>query len=296
MDPWLALYLLVPILFASFGLFAGPRRRAVLFALAIVAIPLAVSLRANLARLPQLLEGQGLPPLSTVNLASKLGTILGAGALPALVAWGLIWRAPEHSECPRIPLRPVAKARRGAALTLLLVALLGLGLGIIEPFQTTREVARDLWSNVTPWLLVGLSLGAALTEELLFRGVVYAAAASVTGFVAGGIAQGLLFGFVHAGYGDPLYVAAAAAFGLIQAYVSVRWGILVAVMVHAQVNLLVLGWASQAVSQVNATLAVAVLAFNLLLVIPAGVACLTSRHAQCPIDPDLEGADELPGR
>lgn len=285
------LLVLLPIGFTSFGLFAGPRRRALLFALAIVSIPLALMIQANLARLPELAAGRGLPSLSTGDLTSKLESIALGGALPALLAWGVIWRAPDHSNCPRVPLRPFAKARRGAALTLLLVALLGLGLAFVGPFQGTSRLAQDLWSNVTPWLLVTLSLTAALTEELLFRGVVYAGLASAMGFVGGAIVQAMLFGFVHAGYGDPLYVLAAGAFGLIQAYVSVRWGLLVAVMVHGQVNLLVLGWASQSAFQVNAMLAIAVIAFNLLLVIPAAVACLTSRHAQCPIDPDEDAAD-----
>lgn len=287
------LLVLLPIGLASFGFFAGPRHRALLFALAIVSVPLALMIQANLARLPDLAAGQGLPSLSTADLTSKLEAILLGGALPALLAWGMIWRAPDHSNCPRVPLRPFAKARRGAAMTLLLVALLGLGLGFVGPFQGTSRLAQGLWSNVTPWLLVALSVTAAVTEELLFRGVVYAGLTSAMGFVGGGIVQATLFGFVHAGYGDPLYVLAAAAFGLIQAYVSVRWGLLVAVMVHAQVNLLVLGWASQSAFQVNAMLAIAVVAFNLLLVIPAGIACLTSRHAQCPIDPDEDAGDGI---
>lgn len=290
------LVILAPIGLVSFGLFAPDRYRASLIALAIAFLPLATVLWANLASLPALFAEGTRTTLNGADLSHKLGWILAWGVLPASLAWWVIWRAPAPCACPRLPLRPIARASRGAAATLIVVAFVGLGLGLLPgPFQATATHGLDLWSNVTPWLLVGLSLSAAIAEELLFRGVVYVSLVPLIGFVGGGIVQGVLFGLVHTAYGDPLYVLAAMGFGFLQAYVSVRWGLLVAVMVHAQVNLVILGWASRASFELNGLIVVGLVAFNLLLVAPAGLACLTSRRAQCPVTPEA-GMGSLPAR
>lgn len=290
----LPVLILLPIGLASFSLAASRRHRATLLGLAVASIPLATLVWVNVATLSALFTGGTRVSLSTGDLSAKLARILLWGVVPAGIAWWIIWRAPAPCACPRVPLRPMAQASRGAAATLLVVAAVGLGLGVLSgPFQASGGSGIAVWSNVTPWLLIALSLSAAVAEELLFRGVLYVSLVPVLGFVGGGIVQAVVFGLVHTAYGDPLYVLAAMGFGLIQAYISVRWGLLVAVMVHAQVNVVILGWASRTTFEINGLLAAALVALNLLLIVPAGLACLLSGKARCPLSP---GAQGLPQR
>lgn len=288
--PPVLLLVMVPILLAIAALHAGDRWRGLLLALAVASVPLTVLLWENVAALPLLWTGTVQGPMPAAQLTHSFQVLLLWGLVPAALAWTVLWVAPPSSPCPRMPLRPLDRAGMGAATTLVVVAVLGAGLAVgLRAFGLETALDAGLWSRVTPWQVVGLSLVAALAEELLFRGVVYSALVPVVGFAGGGIVQALLFGIIHAGYGDPVYVVAAAAFGLVQAYVSVRFGLVVAAMVHAQVNLVLLGWLSSGTIGVNLWIVAATLAFNLLIVIPAALACTRFRSATCPLSADSLG-------
>lgn len=279
----------------AFAAFVVPRRLAPSFsALAVASVPLGALLVANLSALPSLLRTSQAVSLSADLLQDKLVGILTLGIPPAAAAWAILWFAPAACPCPRLPLRPLARASRGAAVALIVVAALALA-GALASRLVDRPTPFEAgtWSSVTPWMLIGLSLSAAVAEELLFRGVLYASLVSFTGFFAGGVIQAVIFGLIHVGYGDILYVLAAAVFGLVQAYVAVRWGLLVAIMVHAQVNLAILGWSSRGVSDANGVLVIGALLLNALLLVPLAVACVVTDRASCPIGAN---ALRLPGR
>lgn len=280
----LPLVSLTVALLGSLALVSDRRYRGLFGALAVASIPLAILLWANISAAPSLLDGSAAGPMDPGSLDRKLAGIVVGGVVPALVAWAILWYAPPDSPCPRIPLRPLGQVARGAAFTLLVVAGVGLATGLVQgAFNASTALEAGLWSQVDPWMVLGLSMAAAVSEEILFRGVLYSALVPWMGFVGGGLLQAAVFGFVHTGYGDPLYVVAAALFGLLQAYVSVRWGLLVAVMVHAQTNLVILGWASRTASAANGILAVGIVAVNLLVVLPAAYLCVASDRARCPL-------------
>lgn len=290
MLPPIPLLVVPPVLLAIGAVLADDRARGPLAALAVAAAPLIGLLWLNLHALPGLIAGAPRGPLTVELLEANLERILFWTLVPAAIAWAILWFAPEASPCPRMPLRPLHRASLGAATTLIVVALVGGGLSlVVGHLGAETALSAGVWSKVPPLLMVGLALTAALAEELLFRGVLYASAVPATGFVGGAILQAVLFGLVHVAYGDPLYVVGAAAFGLVQAYVAVRWGLLVAFMVHSQVNLVILGWFSRGQFAVNGVITAATLALNLALIVPAALACLYSESASCPLSAQALG-------
>lgn len=269
---------------AGLALVVDRRWRGLLAALAVAIVPIAILLWANAAAAPQLFEESQRGALDPGTLQSKMVGLALGGVVPALVAWGILWYAPPASPCPRIPMRPIGQVANGAAVTLAVVAGVGFAAALLQgALGVPTALEAGLWSQTTPWMVLGLSLAAAVAEEILFRGVLYSALVPIMGFVAGGILQAAVFGFIHTGYGDPLYVVAAGLFGLVQAYVSVRWGLMVAVMVHAQTNLVIIGWASRAASAANGLLAVGIVVMNLTVVLPAAWLCVRSDRAACPL-------------
>lgn len=282
-----------PVLLAVGAAIAGERWQGPMAAMAVAYAPIAVLVWVNLLSLPAMVAGAPRGPLTVEILADNLERILLWALLPGAIAWAILWTAPEASPCPRMPLWPLDRASVGAATTLLVVALLGAGLSLaVGRLGAQTALDGGVWSQVPPLLMVGLALTGALAEELLFRGVLYASAVPVLGFVGAGALQAVLFGLVHVAYGDPLYVVGATAFGLIQAYVAVRWGLLVAFMVHSQVNLVILGWFSRGSFAVNGMITMATLGVNLALIVPAALACLFSDSASCPLSAQALG---LPG-
>ena len=92
------------------------------------------------------------------------------------------------------------------------------------------------WRNITLVQIVLVSGMAGVTEELLFRGVLLSRLARVMPFAFAALVQALFFGFIHAGYGTWTHVLAPLTFGLGMAWVVRVLGILPAVLLHTQVN------------------------------------------------------------
>jgi membrane protease YdiL (CAAX protease family) len=246
------------------GLAHGDRRR-LLWGFAAASVPLAAGLWINLVSVPSL--GSGTAKLAAGALRSKLQLIAVAGLLPALLAWAAV-RTTEPGRRVASGTETGSRTQRmawGAAVTLATVVAAGGSVAFLAALGADGPPVEGLWSGASPALVLGLSLVAAVAEELLFRGTLFPGLAPRLGWRGSGALQAGLFGLLHAGYGDPGYVAAAAAFGCVQAAVTRRWGLGVAVLVHAQVNVVILGWAARAVSPANAALVLGVLGMNLIL-------------------------------
>jgi len=93
------------------------------------------------------------------------------------------------------------------------------------------------WRNITLLLIVLVSGMAGLTEELLFRGILLSRLARVMPWGVAAVGQAVFFGLIHAGYGTWTHVLAPFAFGLGMAWVTRALGILPAILLHAQVNI-----------------------------------------------------------
>ena len=92
------------------------------------------------------------------------------------------------------------------------------------------------WRNITLAQIVLVSGMAGITEELLFRGVLLSRLARIMPFALAAVLQALFFGFIHAGYGTWTHVVAPLAFGLGMAWIVRVLGILPAMLLHTQVN------------------------------------------------------------
>lgn len=106
-----------------------------------------------------------------------------------------------------------------------------------------------VFDNVTPATVLLLSVVAGVTEEFLFRGVLLSALDR--GFrrvglawVAFGLAvfvQAAFFGLVHSGYGNLAHIIGPFLFGLGMGFVVRRLGLLAAIVLHAEVDVLAIG-------------------------------------------------------
>lgn len=246
----------------------GDRRRT-LWGLAAAAVPLGAGLWANAAALPDLAAGAGPAALGMGDLRAKLRLLVLGGLLPAGVAWSLVRRTRRGADAARgaEPKTPTGLLGRVAAVTLATVAAAGGSVAFLAALGAGGPPVHSLWAGASPALVLALSLVAAVSEEALFRGVLFPGLAGHLGWRGSGALQAGLFGLLHAGYGDPGYVLAAGAFGLVQAAVTRAWGLRAAVLVHAQVNVVILGWAAWAVSPANGLLVLGVLVANGVLAV-----------------------------
>jgi membrane protease YdiL (CAAX protease family) len=128
---------------------------------------------------------------------------------------------------------------------------------VIVNYYATRYASTgdesQVFSQVTPDLVIWISLAAGVGEEFVFRGI-------LLGFLllafrvdrTGGAARVLLtslaiflqaafFGLVHAGYGSLAHIITPFAFGIIVGVVFLRFGFLPAVLVHFLIDVAALG-------------------------------------------------------
>ncbi len=268
---------------------ASREKRYEALALAVASVPLVVMLWVNLASVPDLFATGPTPTLSSNELDGKLLRFLWLAGIPAVVAWGLLGRSPRNRAPRSSASIRTCEISRGASITVLLAGVVAIGFGLLSaPFQATVDTSSGLWSQVDPWLLIGLSMTGAIAEELLFRGVLLSLLTSALGIVVASVVQALAFGVVHLSYGDPVYVLAATLFGLLQAYVVRRIGILAAVVIHGQLNIVILGWSSMGDVSLNALVVAGLLAVNVFVAVSAGIAC------QLRDAPDPGGRSRLP--
>lgn len=186
-----------------------------------------------------------------------IGLLLVARAVPRYHDRPVIHALREHGLAPKRSWR--WDALRGSALFFAIAfAYLGaLAVSRLVPSAAAGGDESQYWRNITVPLIVLVSATSGLTEELLFRGVMLTAlfvglrhlatrakegamrrVAVAAAFPVAALAQAIVFGLIHAGYGTWTHVLAPAIFGLAMAWVARVLGVLPAALLHAQVNVL----------------------------------------------------------
>jgi membrane protease YdiL (CAAX protease family) len=258
---------------------------------ALVAYPVARALVGAAAVSDRLTRYTVLLPASAPDFERAILRDSALGFLLPLAGALLLWRkraggAPVRSA--RDALAGVARALEPAglggaprrtlldALAVLGVALLLLGASLAGqayavPFLVTGDESA-YWQNLTPALLVGLSVAAGVSEELVWRGLLLRALLSRIPFWPALLLQAGLFGFIHAGYGNWAHVLGPALFGLLMGVVALRVSLLAAMAVHAGVDIAYLALAAPQLQP-------GILALPLALAIAGLVALAATRFA-----------------
>ena len=216
------------------------------FAAMLVTLGIAI-LGAGLATLVAQLLGYDVsagdpPPGVTIT-----GTFFQDGAL-ILSAW-LLARLTAGSPTPaQFGLR-MLKPLRGLGWLLgtwlVFVAFSGIwaaALGIKENDDLPRELGADDSSTALFFVAVLVCVAAPIAEELFFRGFCFTALRRWIGVAGGAIATGVIFGLIHAGSADPVFLVPLGVFGALLCVLYMVSGSLLPCMVlHALNNSLALG-------------------------------------------------------
>jgi membrane protease YdiL (CAAX protease family) len=141
------------------------------------------------------------------------------------------------------PRRALLDAAALLGLTLLLQALALLAEATVAHALVTGDESA-YWINLTWPLVLGLSFAAGASEEFVWRGAVLRGLLRRVSWPAAVAVRALLFGFIHAGYGDWAHVLGPALFGALMGLVALRVGLLAAVVVHAGIDVMYLALAA----------------------------------------------------
>lgn len=129
-------------------------------------------------------------------------------------------------------------ALRGFTLFFCIAAAYAVAYGVSGLFSAAAAGGDEsrYWIHITVPLIVLVSGTAGITEELLFRGVLLSRLARWMPLGAAALLQAVLFGFIHAGYGTWTHVVGPLMFGLGMAWIARTLGILPAMILHLQIN------------------------------------------------------------
>jgi len=191
------------------------------------------------------------------------------------------WRATLTALNAQSRFRPALTLALGA--TAFAVALIGsLVLDDLLSRTAVGQAGADdtrVFERITPGLVVLLSFAAGAGEELIFRGVLQPTferafrrlAPTLVSAVLAIIAQAVLFGVVHAGYGNWIHVLLPFGFGLLTGLTCRLLGIGPAIYAHFMIDVFAFGYdASQRYDWVNPALNVLLYA-NLIAGIAAPI-------------------------
>lgn len=174
-----------------------------------------------------------------------LGLLLATKRLPLLHQPLRDTPAAVASALRKVHLRLVQPPKRellhGLALFLpLLLAYLAAMMSLLLFLQDLLVTGDEsqLWANLTIPLILALSIVAAVTEEWLFRGLLQRTLARAVPVPGAILLQAVFFGFTHTGYGTWAHVLGPVLFGLAAGWVTHRLGLLTAMALHAEVNIL----------------------------------------------------------
>ena len=147
-------------------------------------------------------------------------------------------------------LRP-APRRRGKALGWLFAAWVAFiafsgiwaaALGVEENDDLPQELGADESTTALVFVAVLVCVAAPIAEELFFRGFCFTALRRWIGVAGGAIATGVIFGAIHAGSADAVFLVPLGVFGAVLCLLYHRTGSLLPCMVlHAFNNALALG-------------------------------------------------------
>jgi membrane protease YdiL (CAAX protease family) len=182
------------------------------------------------------------PPGVTIT-----GTFFQDGAL-ILSAWLLAKLTAGQPTPAQFGLRRVAALRGVAWLFAAWVTFIvfsgiwAAALGIQENDDLPQELGADDSSTALFFVAALVCVAAPIAEELFFRGFCFTALRRWIGVAGGAIATGVIFGAIHAGSADPVFLVPLGVFGMLLCLLYYRTGSLLPCMVlHALNNSLALG-------------------------------------------------------
>ena len=114
--------------------------------------------------------------------------------------------------------------------------------GIEENDDLPQELGADDSSTALFFVAILVCVAAPIAEELFFRGFCFTALRRWIGVAGGAIATGVIFGGIHAGSAEPVFLVPLGVFGALLCVLYHRTGSIVPCMVlHALNNSLALG-------------------------------------------------------
>lgn len=123
-----------------------------------------------------------------------------------------------------------------------LSAIWAAALGVQENDDLPQELGADKSSTALVFVAVLVCVAAPICEELFFRGFVFTALRRWVGAVGGAIATGVIFGLIHWGSADAVFLVPLGIFGALLCVLYIKTGSLLPCMVlHALNNSLALG-------------------------------------------------------
>jgi hypothetical protein len=141
-------------------------------------------------------------------------------------------------------------------------------LGVQENDDLPQELGADDSTTALVFVAVLVCVAAPIAEELFFRGFCFTALRRRIGVAGGAVATGIVFGAIHAGSADAVFLVPLGVFGALLCVLYHRTGSLLPSMVlHALNNALALGvsqsWEAPQVVALMLGAAAAVLAIAL---------------------------------
>ena len=141
-------------------------------------------------------------------------------------------------------------------------------LGVEENDDLPQELGADDSTTALIFVAVLVCVAAPIAEELFFRGFCFTALRRWIGVAGGAIATGVIFGAIHAGSADAVFLVPLGVFGALLCLLYHRTGSLIpSIVLHALNNALALGvsqgWEAPQVIGVMIGAAAAVLALVL---------------------------------
>lgn len=222
-------------------------RRNTRIAWGLWSVPITLIVLGYLRSIPVLLDGGSVfAPLSERALSfTAMRKLLGTTGY--VVAGAIVYGAESRdlfstplaslqakiTSAWRLPLVGDLQSLRVGFGILLPLALVGMGYEAIlyGIGSLVNGQEADAFANMTWYHVVLLSLAAAVSEELVYRGVLQGALHRLHPWFAVGI-QGLVFGLAHAGYGTFAHVLLPMGFGLLMGAFRLRWGLMGAILLH----------------------------------------------------------------
>jgi membrane protease YdiL (CAAX protease family) len=149
-------------------------------------------------------------------------------------------------------------------------------LGIEENDDLPQELGADDSTTALAAVAVLVCVAAPIAEELFFRGFCFTAFRRWIGVLPGALATGVIFGLIHAGSADAVFLVPLAIFGALLCLLYHRSGsLLPCIVLHALNNSLALGvsqgWSFAEVLALMAGASAAVLAISVPFARPATV-------------------------